>query len=274
MPKQRREIVIGVLLSVASLSAFAQSPAIEFEVVSIKRKAGVEAGGGIRTLPDGTYIMTNQPISSIIMAASPTPVREVVGLPGWAETDRYDVTAKPPAGATPEQRRGMMRRLFADRMKLVAHIEQRERDTFALVLARSDGRLGPNLKPSTLDCGPRPAGAAPAAPVPPQPSDARNRCGMSFGATSIISGGISMDLLVNSLGGLAGGLVNNRTGLAGYYSVELNFSADGLATTDKRGDEPPQFLTALQEQLGLKLEREKTMVPVLVVDSIERPSEN
>ena len=97
---------------------------------------------------------------------------------------------------------------------------------------------------------------------------------MAFGATSIISGGISMDLLVNSLGGLAGGLVNNRTGLPGYFSVELKFSPDGLAASGGRDDEPPQFLTALQEQLGLKLEREKTMVPVLVVDSIERPSEN
>ena len=210
----------------------------------------------------------------MIMGASPTPVREVIGLPEWAENDPYDVTAKPPAGATPEQRRAMMRRLFADRMKLVAHIEQRERNAFALVLARSDKQLGPNLKPSTLDCGPRPAGAAPPDPDLPQPPDARQRCGMAFGPTSIVSGGISMDLLVNSLSGLAGGLVNNRTGLPGFYSVELHFSPDGLTATDARGDEPPQFPTALQEQLGLKLEREKTMVPVLVIDSIERPSEN
>jgi uncharacterized protein (TIGR03435 family) len=273
MPGQRRPTAIAILLSVASLCVQAQSPAPAFEVVSIKRnRAGADQGGGTGTLPDGTFTMTNHPIASIIMGASPTPVREVIGLPEWAETERYDMTAKPPAGSTPEQRRGMMRRLFADRMKLVAHIEQRERDTFALVLARSDGRLGPNLKPSTLDCGPRPA-AAPDAPVAPPPTDARSRCGMSLGATSLVSGGISMDLLVTPLAGLAGGLVNNRTGLAGFYSVELHFSPDGLGA-DTRGDEPPQFLTALQEQLGLRLEREKTMVPVLVVDSIERPSEN
>ena len=83
-----------------------------------------------------------------------------------------------------------------------------------------------------------------------------------------------MDILVQSLGSLAGGLVNNRTGLQGFYSVELNFAPNGLASDDRRGDEPPQFLTALQEQLGLKLQPEKTMVPVLVIDSIERPSEN
>lgn len=83
-----------------------------------------------------------------------------------------------------------------------------------------------------------------------------------------------MDLLVQSLGGLAGGLVNNRTGLKGFYSVELRFAPNGLTSDDRRGDEPPQFLTALQEQLGLKLQPEKTMVPVLVIDSIKRPSEN
>ena len=243
-----------------------------FEVVSIKRHVTLEASGGIQTLPDGTMIMINQPIASLIRGAVPTPVREVIGAPDWVNTERYDVTTKPPAGSTAAQRREMPARMFAERMKLVAHVEQRERDTFALVLARSDGKLGPNLKPSTLDCAPRPA-PAPGTTPPPVPPDARNRCGGSFGPGSIISGGTTMDLLVQSLGGLAGGPVNNRTGLKGFYSVELHF-APGLVSDDRRGDEPPQFLTALQEQLGLKLQPEKTMVPVLVIDSIERPSEN
>ena len=93
--------------------------------------------------------------------------------------------------------------------------------------------------------------------------------------TSIVSGGITMDRLVVSLGGLAGGLINDRTGLKGPYALELNYSPDGLAAGGDRsaGDLPP-FVTALQDQLGLKLQREKTIVPVLVVDSIERPSEN
>ena len=266
--------LIFALVCIALAVDLRAQDAAEFDVVSIKRNiAGAEAGGGIRTLPDGTFIMTNQAIRSIITLAAPTPVREVIGLPEWALNDRYDVTTKPPAGATREQRAQMMRKMFADRMKLVAHIEERERETFALVLARADGRLGPNLKPSTLDCAPRPTAGPPPPPTTPPP-DARSRCGMQFSATSIVSGGILMDSLVQSLGGLAGGLVNNRTGLQGFYSVELNFSPDGPASDAKRGDEPPQFLTALQEQLGLRLQREKTMVPVLVIDSIERPTEN
>ena len=261
------------LVCLALCAQAAAQDLAKFEVVSIKRHVTLDAGGGIQTLPDGTMIMTNQPIASLIRGAAPVPVREVVGAPEWVNTERYDVTTKPPAGSTAAQRREMPRRMFIDRMKLVAHVEERERDTFALVLARSDGRLGPNLKPSTLDCAPRPAGAAPAA-APPVSADARRRCGGSFGPGSIVSGGTTIDVLVQSLGGLAGGLVNNRTGLQGLYSVELHFAPNGLASDDKRGDEPPQFLTALQEQLGLKLQPEKTMVPVLVIDSIVRPTEN
>ncbi len=262
----------AALICTALCAQTAAQTLAEFEVVSIKRHVTLDAGGGIQNLPDGTMVMINQPIGSIIRAAAPVPVREVVGGPDWLNAERYDVTTKPPAGSTLAQRREMVGRMFIDRMKFVGHIEERERDTFALVLSRSDGRLGPNLKPSTLDCSPRPAGAPVASPTPA--STERSRCGGSFGPGSIVSGGTTMDLLVQSLGGLAGGLVNNRTGLQGFYSVELTFAPNGLASDDRRSDEPLQFLTALQEQLGLKLQPEKTMVPVLVIDSIERPSEN
>lgn len=262
---------VNTALICLALCAQAQAQA-EFEVVSIKRHAVLEAAGGTRTLPDGTFIMTNQTIESIIRGAVPVQVREVIGAPDWVKYERYDVTAKPPAGATPEQRREMMRRMFVDRMKFVGHVEERERETFALVLARSDGRLGPNLKPSTLDCSPRPVD--PKAPLPAPEPDVRKSCGLMVTGTSIVSGGITIDRLLPSIGGMAGGLVNNRTGLQGVYAVELTFSPGGLTPDEKRGNEPPQFLTALQEQLGLKLQPEKTMVPVLIIDSIERPSEN
>jgi uncharacterized protein (TIGR03435 family) len=203
----------------------------------------------------------------------------VIGLPDWASTERYDVTAKPPADSTREQRSEMWRTLFAERMKLVAHVEEKERDTFALVVARSDGRLGPQLKPSTLDCSPRPPGSPPAPLPPPPTTDAEvlNRCGGRFSNGSIVSGGITMDALVGSLGGLAGRLVNNRTGLQGFYSMTLTFSPPRTPAASSDAPLPsdaPEFFTALQEQLGLKLQPEKTMVPVFVVDRIERPTEN
>jgi uncharacterized protein (TIGR03435 family) len=164
-------------------------------------------------------------------------------------------------------------------MKLSAHVEEREQDTFALVIARSDGRLGPQLKRSTLDCSPRQPGSPP--PPPPleslKESDFLNRCGGMFGQGVIVSGGISMDRLVPSLGGLAGRLVNDRTGLQGDYALTLKFSPPGRAGTSQDAPvpgDPPEFFTALQEQLGLKLQPEKTMGPVFVIDHIERPTEN
>src|SRR5689334_14343548 len=99
-------LVAALTASLVAISA-AQSPQrsspAEFEVVSIKRNTTGETGGGIRSLPDGTMIMTNQPIRSIVNGASPVPAREVEGLPDWVTRERYDVTTKPPAGSTREQ---------------------------------------------------------------------------------------------------------------------------------------------------------------------------
>ena len=89
----------------------------------------------------------------------------------------------------------------------------------------------------------------------------------------VITGTMTLDMLVASLSGQAGGLVNNRTGLQGPYTFTLKYSpGDGLAPSDPA--DPPDFRTALREQLGLKLDPEKTMVPVLVIDRIERPTGN
>jgi len=262
-----------IAISVAPPSADSQVIGAQFDVVSIKpHRSDMAPGGGIETRPDGTFIMTNQPISTIMLSASPVQVREVAGLPDWAERDAYDIVAKPPAGATRAQRAEMMRNMFIERMKLVGHVEQRERTTFALIVARQDGRLGPGLKPSTLDCA-RPPSAAPSQ-TPPDHSDAQNRCGMSMGPGSIVSGGITMDRLVHSFASLAGGLVNDRTGLKGEYAVTLRYAPPGLRADASPPDDAPQFVTALQEQLGLKLQPEKTKVPIFVVDHIERPTPN
>ena len=270
--------LFAALFAPPLLLAQAPTPADSprYDVVSIKRHDQLEASGGMRTLPDGTFVMTNQSIRSILAGAAPVPVRDVVGYPSWVATERYDVTLKPPAGSTREERAQMQRTMFAERMKLVAHVEEREQTTFALVVARSDGKLGPSLKPSTIDCGPRPPGSPPPSPpVPPDPDkpyDYSARCGGSFG-TGIIAGTMPLDNLVGSLSGQAGGLVNNRTGLRGSYTFTLKYAPRGTPPSNDPAD-PPDFVTALQEQLGLKLQPEKTMVPVLVIDHIERPTEN
>ena len=275
-----------VLITVAALVYGAANPhaqstgKVEFEVVSIKRNVSGNPGNSGRTLPDGTQMMFNTPIRILVRAASPVPVEEVIGLPDWALNDRYDVTLKPPNGYTPDQRDEMMRNMFADRMKLVAHIEQRERDGFALVLARRDGKLGPQLKQSTLDCDVRaPAGGAPSAPPRPNAplNDFLTFCGALVGSTEMVYGHTTLDAFAIGLKGVAGSPVINRTGLQGFYTIKLTYAPRNLSPELKQPALPndlPDFFTALQEQLGLKLQHEKMTVNVLVIDHIERPSEN
>jgi len=259
----------GVIwLTAAALFAQAPPP-VEFDVVSIKRSAAGADTAGLRTLPDGTFMMANQPIRSIIMAAAAVPVRDVTGLPAWASREPYDIVAKPPAGATVEQRREMFRRMFEERMQLKAHVEEREQNAFALVLDRADGRLGPQLSVSTLDCS-----VSSPQPPPTVIAEASNRCGASMGPGLIVSGGVTMEALVRSIAGLSGGIVNDRTGLRGAYALTIRFTprtGPGPAATT---DDAPEFATALREQLGLRLQPERTKVPILVVDSISRPTEN
>lgn len=282
-----RKIVwtMAATIVVAAAALVAQSAdAPEFDIVSIKRNTSPPgSGGGMRRLPDGTFIMTNQPLIALVGSASPVFVmlRDIIGAPDWMMRESYDVTVRPPAGLSQEQLRdawpAMMRAMFADRMKLAAHVEEREADTFALVVARKDGRLGPQLKRSALDCGAPPTSPAPPpAPRqgPPSPKDFEGRCGGMATATSIVSGGMKMDQLALSLGGRVGGRVENRTGLDGYYALTLEFAPPSAASPDAPRSDAPQLFTAIQEQLGLKLQREKSHVPVFVIDHVERPTEN
>jgi uncharacterized protein (TIGR03435 family) len=263
-------LAVLVLILSAFLTAL---DGAQFDAVSIKPNVSPPgSGGGMRTMPDGSFRMTNQPIASILNAASPEPVVEVMGIPGWARDERYDIVATAPEGSKPAQQREMLRNMILDRMKLVGHVEQQERTTFALLLARSDGRLGPDLKPSTLDCSAAGRGGPPSQPQgPPSAAEAQSRCGMSMSRGMIASGGITMDRLVPSLRGLAGGLVKNQTGLEGFYALTLRFSPGMSADPSAASDDAPQFVTALQEQLGLKLQPEKSMVAIFVIDHIERP---
>ena len=272
-----RSILLGLTVVATGAPLLAQQPAIvgaQFDVISIKPHKSDVPGGGMRMEPDGTQIMTNVAVRQFIMGAATEPVVDVLGLPDWTMTERYDVIAKPGPGSKPtrDQRAEMMRNLFVERMKLVGHIAEEERTTFALVLARSDGRLGPNLKKSELDCAAQAAQRTSSAG--PQP-DIMHSCGMRMGPGTIESGGIDLDRLVFSLRGLAGGVVNNRTGLEGSYALTLRYALPSLnadPSAAPSSDDAPQFVTALQEQLGLKLVPERSKVKIFVVDHIERPT--
>jgi uncharacterized protein (TIGR03435 family) len=264
-----RATILVVILAATPSALDAQSALVgaQFDVVSIKPHPYDPAtGGGMRTLPDGTFRVTSLPIRSILASAAPEPVLEVTGYPDWVRADAYDIIAKPAPDAhpTPEQRAEMMRNMLIDRLKVAGHVEEVERTTFALVLARRDGRLGPQLKKSSTDCAP----PAPDATKPPQA-----QCGTRMGPGTIEATGASLDRLVLSMRGLAGGSVTNRTGLEGLYDLTLRFAPPrSAAAVGSAPDDAPEFVTALQEQLGLKLVPEKAKVKIFVVDHIERPT--
>lgn len=227
-------VFLGALLCPA---AFGQSidtgdhaKQLRFEVVSVKPSRAVEHGGGSSGLqPGGRFVLTNGPVRVLINMAYPTLTREIVGAPDCVTYDNYDVEARVGHDLRYADLAPLIRNLLADRFKLQAHIEERVRPVYELRVAAADRRLGPAMRPSSVDC-----------------EASRNACSTKGGRGSIDSNGMPMAAFVTWLPALVGRPVLDKTDLPGYYELLLKYSAD--ATTDA-----PSIFTALREQLGLTL---------------------
>ena len=179
---QIRHGVSLVLLTVASVTLLAQATEVSFDVVSIKRHTDTtrpEFGSNVTQRPDGGFTMLNIPLGTLISRAYPPAVPiDMVGLPDWVMRERYDVSATSTlTRPSQDQQTAMLRAMLADRCKLVAHVENREQPVYDLVVARSDGKLGPNLQPSEVDCDAKTAAdraaaeaARAAGTIPPRPA--------------------------------------------------------------------------------------------------------
>jgi uncharacterized protein (TIGR03435 family) len=170
----------------------------------------------------------------------------------------------------------MLRALLAERFKLKVHTETRERPVYQLLVARADGRLGSRLTKSTVDCqalGAR-AGGAPASP--PQSPTGRPVCGLRMGPGIFSGGNVSMTGFANALSKFAGRPVVDKTGLAGNWDLEVEYLPEQIPNLNGApapvNPDAPSLFTALQEQLGLKLEAQRGGVDILVIDSVERPT--
>jgi len=277
------------MLTVAGL--FAQQIAepaapMFFEAASIKPNKSGDFGQTIRRAPGGRLAATNMPLRVLITFAYQLQQAQLVGGPNWISSDRFDIVAKiegdpapVPPGGGPDPLMLAMRSLLADRFKLAVHKETRDLDVYALVLAKPGGKPGPALKPSTTDCAQlmlgRRGGPPPAPPGPNDPV----LCGMrgTFGRIQV--GGFPMSQFANGLQGQAGRLVLDRTGLTGNWDFELTFAQERPVGPLPPGVElppvdpnAPNLFTALQEQLGLKLESTKAPIEVLVIDQVEQPT--
>jgi uncharacterized protein (TIGR03435 family) len=166
----------------------------------------------------------------------------------------------------------MWQTMFAERFKLTVHYEEIDDPSYALTLARADGRLGPQLKRSDVDCDAVEAARRAGTPPKDLPNGA-GPCAMKMSGDGIIAGGIAMSELAPNLTGPSGRQVVDRTGLDGRWEFVLRFSREERDPNAPLGLYPSLF-TALQDQLGLKLVPFVGRNKLLVIDHIERPTEN
>jgi uncharacterized protein (TIGR03435 family) len=252
-----------------------------FDVVSVKPNKSDNGMMRIMFKPDG-YSATNVSMKLLIQTAYGIREDLISGGPGWVESARYDFDAKvagPDVDAlkklTPEQRRSMLQPALAERFKLKVHTETKQLPVFELSVTKG----GPKLKEASPDDTYQNGIKGP---------DGTARAGlMRTGPGQLTAQGVPMSSLVNVLSQQLRQTVIDKTGLKGKYDVELNWTADhgsepmfkGTDSSPQRADAAPDssgpsIFTALQEQLGLKLQSAKGPVEALVIDHVEMPSEN
>jgi len=223
----------------------------------------------------GLVAFNNQTVRDLISRAYEVPFERVEGGPDWLTRDRFDFTARAAAETPAAVRTLMLRAFLQERLKLVVRQESRDMPAFALVMARADRRLGPQLHPSSVDCeavrASRGGGAA-----PPTPPGERPVCSGMSRLGFITAGGVTMAEAAERFLRPAGRPVIDRTGLTGGYDLDIKFEPDEIRNRADRSEpvRGPSFAEALEEQLGLRLEPIRAPIPVIVVQSVERPSEN
>jgi uncharacterized protein (TIGR03435 family) len=268
-------------------SASSIKPDLPKFAVSTVRPAAPSDNSMMRFTPDGISIH-GVPMKMLLRESFGVEDDRILGEPSWVK-NRYDIEAKVDPDDVPrlknfkmEQRRGMMLPLLEDRFNLKYHHETRELPTYALVVAKN----GLKMKASASDAPPKADGAP-----KPEEGDAKDkpRMGghslMMNGRGHLESTGTTTEMLSHILAQQLGRTVVNKTGLTGNFDYTLQWTPDDVGTPMEgdagpgKGDISPDaggptLLTALEEQLGLKLESQKGTVDVIVIDHIDLPSEN
>jgi uncharacterized protein (TIGR03435 family) len=248
-----------------------------FEVASIRlNKSGVEQAS-VRAQPGGRLTVSNNSLRNIIRNAYNVQNFQIVGGPDWINTDRWDIVAKATGDVAPPDLLIMVRSLLAERFKLVIHTEMRETPVYALLVARSDGRLGAQLRPSSVDCAALLASFKARKETPPNTINGRPSCGTRTTAGNMMTTATTMADFVRNLAPMAGRPVVDRTGLTGAFDIDLTWAPDpqgAPGTAPSPDGDRPSLVTAVQEQLGLKLDSQRLPFETLVIDSVERPTED
>ncbi len=270
-------------------------PNLRFEVAAIKAVDDSSGPMMMRMMPGGRFDYNGLPLGILLRQALQKPDYQIVGAPGWVDTERYSIAAKAPDDTPPTAMSVMIVNLLKDRFQLATHLETREQPIFNLVVSRPDGRLGPDLQPTPADCqadilqriADAKAAAGRGGPPPMPPLTDPNGpppCGFVRVRPGVVAGsGRTVAEIVPTLSDLLGRPVIDRTGLTGLYDYALTFAPTGRDPGPfallPRGSPPPPadplapgLSTAVQEQLGLRLESARGPVEVVVIDRIEKPT--
>jgi uncharacterized protein (TIGR03435 family) len=263
-------LVIGMVHAVPG-AAQSQNGRIRFEAASIKvndRGANQPPGADFAAQPGGRLHVRNNEMANVIRNAyGVAQPFLLIGGPDWIDSDRYDMEARAEGNPTRDQMMSMLQLLLEDRLKLKVHTETREVPVYILTVAKGGPKLTAYTEGSCINFDPN-------NPPPPLAPGQRPRdgCGNNW-----ISGGrwtaskVEMGSLTGAISNIVRRKVIDQTGLTGLFNVRMELPPDPLNATDATG---PSIFTLLEEQLGLKLESSKGSADVLVVDHIERPSEN
>lgn len=216
--------------------------AAQFEVASIKPNQSGERGSTFYNPTPDRFQFNNATVKALIAYAYGVRDLQIVGASGWLATDGYDVLAKPEGEVSDERVREMVQSLLAERMNLKTHEETKEMPVYALVTVKGGAKLAKSA-------------------MPDQPT--------AHGGFGRFSGKhLTMDMLAFLLAGQVERPVFDKTGIEGQYDIELHW-------TPEDSPEPgPSIYSALQDQLGLKLESQRAPQEIVVIDHVERPSDN
>ena len=257
----------AIALAVAVLWLNASVAAQEaFEVASVKRRQNVDITQVKPPMffPDGRWVAQGATLSLILRSVYGLPLSRIVGLPSWVASERFDIDARAPAGATTTQMQAMAQRLLADRFDLRTHWDQRVSEVFVLVLAQPSGELGRGLRRATC-----------------QRADSSNACGERI--TTAPSGAYRLQLRDRPLADLliisgaraeVGDSIEDRTGLVGRFDIDLEFVPRSALSGQDTLDVGLPYGAAIANQLGLRFERREEPVDFLVIEKVSMPSSN
>ena len=241
----------------------------EYDVTSVKQHPSVENSMGSKYRPDG-FICSNLTLLNLIFIAYDTKQDRISGGPSWLDSIGFDVEAKV-AGSdveafkklSPEQRNDLLKNLLADRFKLKVHFVTKGSPMYDMVVAKG----GPKFK--------LPAPTKESVEIGKDPEAAKPRS-VEAGPGMFKGRRVSMDMLASQLSSTLHSSVVDKTGLTGLYNVDLKWRPEDARPSNEDADaeSSPSIFTAIQEQLGLKLIPTKGQTETLVIDHVEKPSEN